>query len=482
MIRGSGVTKAFADTILLDKVDFLIGEGKKIGLVGRNGCGKTTLMKMIVGEEEVTAGFIDREGGKIAYIPQEFTFPDTAVGDYLESKLINGWDFYKVDQFAVKLNFEEFDPKQRLLTLSEGQKMKVKLIETLLADPSTILIDEPTNHLDIEGIMWFEDYVKNLSISVLMISHDRSFLNHTVDEIWEIEKLKLYRYVGDYDNYKEEKLKLIHRWDTEYKLFLKKKSHLDKLLENARKIKDAKKRGNAVHAAKRRIEREVENDKKEKYTVNKVDTITFDTTVRSGKLMLRCTNLSKSFDVGEVLKNINFELRGNDKIWLFGPNGAGKSTLIKTLIGEEMPTQGVAELGNNIELGYFSQVQTQLDFKETLLENFIRETGCYFGNAYGKLNKFLFNKEAVQKRIWQLSPGERSRFKLAVFANKNYDLLIMDEPDNHLDIETKEVLEESLRDYRGALLLVSHDRYFIESIGIEKMYNLREGAISYLSL
>lgn len=211
MIRGNGVTKAFADTILLDKVDFLIGEGKKIGLVGRNGCGKTTLMKMIVGEEELTAGFIDCEGDRVAYIPQEFDFPDILVGDYLESKLVNGWDFYKVDQFAAKLNFEDFDPKQRLLTLSEGQKMKVKLIETLLADPSTILIDEPTNHLDIEGIMWFEDYVKNLAISVLMISHDRSFLNHTVDEIWEIDKLQLFKFVGNYDFYKEEKLKLINK-------------------------------------------------------------------------------------------------------------------------------------------------------------------------------------------------------------------------------------------------------------------------------
>jgi ATPase subunit of ABC transporter with duplicated ATPase domains len=481
MLRGSAVTKAFADTILLDKVDLLVGEGNKIGLVGRNGCGKTTLLKLLVGEEEVSAGFIDRANAKLAYIPQEFSFPDRLVGEYLLAHLTDAREFYRVEQFAAKLAFTEFDPKQRLVTLSEGQKMKVKLIEALLAEPSTLLIDEPTNHLDIEGIMWFEDYVRSLTISVLMISHDRSFLNHTVDEIWEIDKLKLFRYVGDYDNYKSEKLKLINRWDTEYKLFVKNKSHLDKLLANARKIKDAKKRGNAVHAAKKRIEREVTNDPKEKYTVTNINTIEFATTVRSGKLMLRCAGLTKVYNGKEVLANVNLELRGNDKIWLFGPNGAGKSTLLKLVIGEETPTQGVAEVGPNLRVGYFSQVQTELCFTETVLESFIRETGCYFGTAYGKLNKFLFSKEAVCKRLWQLSPGERSRYKLAVFAAKTYDLLIMDEPDNHLDIETKEVLEESLREYKGALLLVSHDRYFVERIGIEKLYNLREGVLAYLN-
>ncbi|MFA5776287.1 MAG: ABC-F family ATP-binding cassette domain-containing protein [Patescibacteria group bacterium] len=480
MIRGNGVTKAFADTVLLDKVDFLVGEGKKIGLVGRNGCGKTTLLKMIVGEEELTAGSIDREGDRIAYIPQEFTFPDTAVGDYLESKLVNGWDFYiykyKVDQFAAKLNFEDFDPKQRLLTLSEGQKMKVKLIETLLADPSTILIDEPTNHLDIEGIMWFEDYVKNLAISVLMISHDRSFLNHTVDEIWEIDKLQIFKFVGNYDFYKEEKLKLINKWNQDFVLFLKRKEKLDNLLELSRKI------GKGVAAVHKRIEREVENNTKEKYTSKKIKEVDFNTDVNSGKLMLRFSDVSKLYNEKKVFDHLNFELRGREKVWLYGPNGAGKSTLIKMIVGEEKATSGEIKVGDNIKIGYFSQVQTHLNLKKSVMDEYTEQTGCYFAQAYAHLNRFLFDRDSIKKRVAQLSPGERARLAFAIFAYKDYDMLILDEPDNHLDIETKVVLEKSLRDYRGTLLLVSHDRYFIESIGIEKMYNLREGAISYLSL
>lgn len=476
MIRGNGVTKAFADTILLDKVDFLIGEGKKIGLVGRNGCGKTTLMKMIVGEEELTAGFIDCEGDRVAYIPQEFDFPDMLVGDYLESKLVNGWDFYKVDQFAAKLNFEDFDPKQRLLTLSEGQKMKVKLIETLLADPSTILIDEPTNHLDIEGIMWFEDYVKNLAISVLMISHDRSFLNHTVDEIWEIDKLQLFKFVGNYDFYKEEKLKLINKWNQDYILFLKQKEKLDNLLELARKI------GKGVGAVHKRIEREVETNTKERYTNKKIKEVDFKTDINSGKLMLRFSDVSKMYDGKKVFDHLNFELRGKEKVWLYGPNGAGKSTLIKMIVGEEKATSGEVKVGDNIKIGYFSQIQTQLNLKKSVMDEYTTQTGCYFAQAYAYLNKFLFDRDSIKKHVVQLSPGERARLAFAIFAYKDYDMLILDEPDNHLDIETKVVLEKSLRDYKGTSLLVSHDRYFIESIGIEKMYNLRDGKISYISL
>jgi ATPase subunit of ABC transporter with duplicated ATPase domains len=480
MIRGKAVTKTYLDRVLFNKADFVIGNRKKIGLVGRNGCGKTTLLKLIIGEEELTSGVIEKESEVTAYIPQEITYPDKLVGEYLEEKLGSKWEFYKVEQLVAKLKFENFDPYQELKTLSEGQKMKVKLIEVLLQEPTTLLIDEPTNHLDIQGIMWFEEYIKAFPISVLMISHDRSFLNHTVDEIWEIEKASLYKFVGNFDNYKEEKLKLIGKWDDEYKLFVKKKASLDHLLENARKIKDSKKRGDAVQAAKKRIEREVQENKKEKYKVTTIKSLSFKTEVRAGKLMARCLNASKNYGEKQILKSINFELRGNEKIWLLGPNGAGKTTLLKMIMGEEPPSGGLAEIGINVKVGYFSQKQTELDFKESLLEFFVKETNCYFGEAYGKLNRFLFDKEAVQKRIWQLSPGERSRYKLAIFANKNYDLLIMDEPDNHLDIETKEVLENSLRDYKGGLLLVSHDRYFVERIGIEKALNLDDGGLTIL--
>ena len=477
MITANNLTKTYGDRELITNVSFKIGNGRKIGLVGKNGCGKTTLFKILNGTEELSDGNLEIRNEILGYLPQEFNFPKELAGEYLEKKLDSKWDFYKIDSLASKLKFKGFDPYQPVHTMSEGQKMKLKLIESLLEDPTTLFIDEPTNHLDIEGIMWFEEYIKRLDKTVMMISHDRSFLNHTVDEIWEIDKQQIFRFVGDYDNYKEEKLKLIDKWDQEYVLFLKKKAQLETLLENVRKIKGGKKRGKAVEAAKKRIKREVEGNKKEKYTTKKVKNIEFKSDVHLSKLMIRFENISKSYGKKEVFNNLNFELRGKEKIWLYGPNGAGKSTIVKIIMGIEQPSSGILKLGENIRVGYFSQVQTNLTSENTLLEEFIEKTGIYFGEAFGYLNKFLVDKKSVQKRVWQLSPGEKARFAFAIFACKDYDLLVLDEPDNHLDIETKEVIEKSLNEFKGTLLLISHDRYFVEMIGVDKVLNLSEGEI-----
>ena len=477
MITANNLTKTYGDRELITNVSFKIGNGRKIGLVGKNGCGKTTLFKILNGTEELSDGNLEIRNEILGYLPQEFNFPKELAGEYLEKKLDSKWDFYKIDSLASKLKFKGFDPYQPVHTMSEGQKMKLKLIESLLEDPTTLFIDEPTNHLDIEGIMWFEEYIKHLDITVMMISHDRSFLNHTVDEIWEIDKQQIFRFVGDYDNYKEEKLKLIDKWDQEYILFLKKKAQLETLLENVRKIKGGKKRGKAVEAAKKRIKREVEGNKKEKYTTKKVKHIEFKSDVHLSKLMIRFEDISKSYGKKEVFNNLNFELRGKEKIWLYGPNGAGKSTIVKIIMGIEQPSSGNLKLGENIRVGYFSQVQTNLTSENILLEEFIEKTGIYFGEAFGYLNKFLFDKKSVQKRVWQLSPGEKARFAFAIFACKDYDLLVLDEPDNHLDIETKEVIEKSLNEFKGTLLLISHDRYFVEMIGVDKVLNLSDGEI-----
>lgn len=478
MITAKNLTKAYGDHTVLANLDFKIGNGRKIGLVGRNGCGKTTLFKVINGLEEITSGNLDIQGETIGYIPQEFNFPDELVGVYLEKHLEYDYEYYKVESLVKKLNFHNYDPYQELSTLSEGQKMKVKLIEVMLKEPTTLFIDEPTNHLDIEGIMWFEKYVRSIPTTVIMISHDRSFLNNTVDEIWEIENQKVIRFVGDYDNYKEQKLRLINKWDAQYTLFLQKKAQLEQLLENVRKIKDGKKRGRAVSSVKKRIDREVEQNTAFKYESKKIKDVDFDTQVHSGKLMLRFTNASKAYGTKTIFEDLNFEIRGKEKIWLFGPNGAGKSTIVKMIMNETEITKGEVKVGDNISTGYFSQVQAALDSKNTVFEEFIAKTGCYFGKAYGYLEKFLFNKDASQKRIWQLSPGERARFAFAIFAYKDYDMLILDEPDNHLDIETKEVIEKSLSEFKGTLLLVSHDRYFVESVCVEKLLNLKDGTLT----
>lgn len=478
MIIGTGVTKTFTGDSIFKNVDFKLGNNKKVALVGKNGCGKSTLFKIIVGQENIDSGSVSIQSEKIGYIPQEFNFPNDFVGAYLESKLENSWDFHKVDKLVDNLEFTNFDLYQEISTLSEGQKMKLKILETMLEEPTILLVDEPTNHLDIEGILWFESYIKKLNKTVLMISHDRQFLNNTIDEIWEIDNKQLYKFMGDYDDYKEEKLKLIGQWDEDYKAFVKKKKQLESLLEGVKKIKGGSKRGNAVRAVKKRIDREIIANKKEKYESKIMQSVDFKTGIGHAKLMIRFDKISKKYNKNTVFSDLSFDFRGGEKVWLLGPNGAGKSTMVKLMVGQETSTSGRVVVANNISIGYFAQKQTHLDYDKTLLEFFIKETGCYYGDAFGELKHFMFEKDDLQKKVGNLSPGQRARFAFAVFAYKNYDMLILDEPDNHLDIETKEVLENSLRDYKGTLLLISHDRFFVERVGVDKILNLKNGRLS----
>lgn len=477
MLSAKNVTKKFNDRTLFSNIEFKLSGKKKVGLVGRNGCGKSTLFRMITGEEETTSGNISKTGERIGYIPQEFEFPDEMVGIYLEEILVNTWEYFKIEKLAKQLQFTNFDPYQELNTLSEGQKMKVKLMELMLQEPTVLLIDEPTNHLDIEGIEWFEKYIKSLPIPVLMISHDRQFLNNVIDEIWEIEREGLIKYVGDYDNYKEEKLRLIDKWNDEYKAQERKRGQLEKLLANVRKIGDGHKRSKAISSAKSRIAR-LDKEKKSKYEKKVMRNVKMQTEVHKSKLMLRLEDISKSYGDTKVFENLNMELRGGDKVWLFGPNGAGKTTLVKIVMGIEKPDSGVVKIGENMKIGYFSQIQKRSTSKKNIMEEFIARTNCFYGAVGTYLGKFLFSeKDIKEKGLSQLSPGERARFEFAIFSYNDYDLLILDEPDNHLDIETKEVLEQSLRDYKGTILLVSHDRYFVGNSGITSVLNLKEGVL-----
>lgn len=477
MIVGTNITKRFSGEPILQEVDFKIGNGRKIGIVGRNGCGKSTLLKIISNEIQFESGKLQIQEETIAHIPQEFSYKDELVGEFTEKLLNETWETYKIELLVDQLNFQNYDPYQQIKTLSEGQKMKLKMIETLLKDPTTILIDEPTNHLDIEGIQWFEKYIKQLKLTVVMISHDREFLNNTVDEIWEIENKKILRFVGNYDNYKIEKSKLIDSWDEEYTRFLKRKEQLQTLLENSRKIK-GKRRGNAVKAAKKRIEREITSQEKEKYETKVIKQVKFDTEVTNRKLMIRFDNVGVKFGNNEVFNNLSFEIRGGDKVWLFGPNGAGKTTSVKLITKEISPTTGEIKIGENIKIGYFAQKLTHLNYDKRLQEEFLTETTCSYEKSFGYLKNFMFEKDDLIQPVKTLSPGQRARFAFAIFAYNDYDLLILDEPTNHLDIETKEVIEKSLSEYKGTLLLVSHDRYFVESVNIQRILNLRQGQLN----
>jgi len=253
------------------------------------------------------------------------------------------------------------------------------------------------------------------------------------------------------------------------------------LLENARKKSDGKSRGKAVRAAKKRITREVEGEnEKKQYTKEQMGTIDFQSSIKHPKLMLRFDSISKKYQHTNVFQDLTFSLFGGEKTWLLGPNGEGKTTILKLILGEEKPDSGEIRLGENISIGYFAQKQTFLNYEKNLLDHFIEDTSCPYEKAFGNLNRFLFNKDDLKKKVKSLSPGQRARFAFSIFAHKDYDFLILDEPTNHLDIETKEVIEESLSNFKGTLLLVSHDRFFIEKIGITKVLQLKQGNLEIL--
>lgn len=475
MIIGTGIHKQFIGTPILENISFKLGNNKKIALVGKNGCGKSTLFKIIAGELSYDSGTVVTTSETLAYIPQEFNFPNVTVKEFLDSCLENEWESYKIEIVKEQLGFINYSDNQMIETLSEGQKMKLKLTQVMLLDPSVLLIDEPTNHLDIDGILWFEEYIKNLNKTVLMISHDRQFLNNTVSEVWEIENHRLTVFVGNYDHYKEEKAKLIGKWNEEFVLFEKKKAKLQALYDRFAGTY-------GVKAVKSRIAREIEGtNEKLPYISKKIKEIDFKPGITHAKRMVQFKKMTKTYD-GErfIFNDFDFELRGGEKVWLFGPNGAGKSTLVRMILGLESPTSGEVINGENLSIGYFAQKQNQLKYDKSLLDNFLELTHCEYSEVYGALRRFSFDGDDLKLRVKDLSPGQRARFAFAIFTYHNYDMLILDEPDNHLDIETKEVIEQSLREYKGTLFLISHDRYFVESILPTSILYLKNGQISHL--
>lgn len=454
-------------------LNLLLGKNQKVALIGRNGCGKTTLFKLIMGDLEPENGSVQLLYEKVGHLPQILELPeDEMVGEFIENLIPESWEQYRALTILEKLKFENYDEFQLIGTLSEGQKMKLKLCELLLDNPTILLLDEPTNHLDINGIEHFEYFIKQFEGIVIMISHDRAFLNNTVDRVIEIENGEAHMYVGNYDDYVEGKEAWIDRNKAEVHVYEKKKQQLKKLLANARKIKDGKKRGKAVSAAKKRYEREIVQNEVTEYKEKNIRSLDLDGEVHKHKLIVKFEELSKSFGENEVLRGLELEIRGRERVWLFGPNGSGKSTLVKILMGQLKKDSGDITFGTNIRIGYFAQIHDKSINDFGLMDYFMEKTGTPYEDAFGPLEKFLFRKADFHKKIGQMSPGERARLLFAIFTYNEYEFLILDEPTNHLDIPTKELIEKALQEYKGALLLVSHDRYFVEQVGMDKVLEL----------
>ncbi|AWW35151.1 ABC transporter ATP-binding protein [Mannheimia varigena] len=506
LLNLSNAYLGFGDHPLLDHTELHIEPNERVCLVGRNGAGKSTLMKVLAGEIQLDDGKLIFEKDivvtRLEQDPprhiQETVFDYVAEGiahlsdllkqyhhisqqmltdysDELMAKLSavqaqlehnNGWQFENRIQDTLKLL--ELDPEKRLCELSGGWVRRAALARALVADPDILLLDEPTNHLDVEAITWLEELLLNFKGSIIFISHDRSFIRKIATRIVDLDRGKLVSYPSNYDKYLEEKAEDLRVEALQNELFDKKLAQEEVWIRQGIKARRTRNEGR-VRALKalreeRRNRREVQGTAK----------IQIDNTARSGKIVFEVENASYEIEGKTLLKNFTATIQRGDKIALVGANGCGKTTFIKLLLGELQPTSGSIRCGTKLEVAYFDQYRAELDLEKTVMDNVADgkqdvEVNGVKRHVLGYLQDFLFPPKRAMTPVKALSGGERNRLLLAKLLLKPNNLLILDEPTNDLDVETLELLEEMLADYQGTLLIVSHDRQFIDNT-VEECY------------
>jgi ATPase subunit of ABC transporter with duplicated ATPase domains len=479
MIRANNLTITYTEQIFKD-ISFVLGNKEKVGLVGLNGSGKTTLLKILKGLEIPDKGAVELQNERISYLPQEYLFnEDEMVGIFLEGLLEDPkTEMYKVQRILAKLSFE-IDLYQEIKTLSPGQKMKLYLTKLLMEEPTILLLDEPTNHLDINGILELERFIKSFNGICIIISHDREFLNNTIDTVFEIDEKTLHIYPGNYDDYLVQKQEYLIKRETTYLLQEQRRAKIENLMETARKTTFGKKLSKKLSAARHRMEREVTSIEIDNYKEQRIKDLELKGYMHNSKAALKIKDLSFSYNSNKpLLSHTDFNIYGKERVWFYGPNGIGKTTVVKLILNQLVPDTGTTEIGSGLRYTYFSQDQSHLDMNDTVENYFLQHTGASYSSSFGMLERFLFPKELRTTRISRLSPGQRARLSFAVFSMKEYDFLILDEPTNHLDIRSKEVIEDALREFKGAILLISHDRYFVESVGYDRQVTIKDGKLA----
>ena len=452
------IEKIFGDKVIFDDASLGIQQGDKIGIIGINGTGKSTLLRIIAGEEEPDRGEVIRQNGlKILYLPQNPEFPreGTLASYVLKGDPQTDW---QVESYLNILGITDLEAP--FATLSGGQKRKAALARALSQDFDVLLLDEPTNHLDMEMTGWLEEYLRNMRKTLLMVTHDRYFLDRTVNKILEISRGSLYEYEADYSGFLELKAQ---REEMELASERKRQSILRIETQWAR-------RGFRARSTKQRARLErLEELKKGKAPLKDQNVELESQTVRMGKKTIELSHISKSYGDKVLIRDFSYIFLKNQKVGFIGKNGCGKSTLMKIIAGLVAPDSGTLEKGETVRIGYFAQEEPKMDPSQRVID-YVKDMGEYFRTGEGRisasqmLERFLFTPDMQYSPIGKLSGGEKRRLYLLGVLAGEINVLIMDEAGNNLDIPTMTILEEYLLSFQGIVITVSHDRYFLDNV------------------
>ena len=520
ILQANKIERSFAGEVLFDNINLQVDERDRIALVGKNGAGKSTLLKILVGEEEPTSGEINKKKDiSLSYLAQDSRFEsentiydemlyvfddlrrtekqlrqmelemgeksgedlDKLMSDYdrLSENFRQAGGFtYEADIRAI-LNGFKFDEsmwQMKIAELSGGQNTRLALAKMLLEKPNLLVLDEPTNHLDIETIAWLENYLVNYSGALIIVSHDRYFLDKVATITLDLTKHSLDRYVGNYSRFvelKEQKLA------TEAKNYEKQQKEIAALEDFVNRNLVRASTTKRAQSRRKQLEKMERLDKPE--AGKKSANMTFQSEKTSGNVVLTVENAAIGYD-GEILSEpINLDLRKMNAVAIVGPNGIGKSTFIKSIVDQIPFIKGEKRFGANVEVGYYDQTQSKLTPSNTVLDELWNDFKLTPEvEIRNRLGAFLFSGDDVKKSVGMLSGGEKARLLLAKLSMENNNFLILDEPTNHLDIDSKEVLENALIDFDGTLLFVSHDRYFINRVATHVLELSENGSTLYL--
>ena len=520
ILQANKIERSFAGEVLFDNINLQVDERDRIALVGKNGAGKSTLLKILVGEEEPTSGEINKKKDiSLSYLAQDSRFESENTiydeilhvfddlrqtekqlrqmelemgeksGEDLDKLMLDydrlsenfrqaGGFTYEADIRAI-LNGFKFDEsmwQMKIAELSGGQNTRLALAKMLLEKPNLLVLDEPTNHLDIETIAWLENYLVNYSGALIIVSHDRYFLDKVATITLDLTKHSLDRYVGNYSRFVELKERKLA---TEAKNYEKQQKEIAALEDFVNRNLVRASTTKRAQSRRKQLEKMERLDKPE--AGKKAANMTFQSEKTSGNVVLTVENAAIGYD-GEVLSQpINLDLRKMNAVAIVGPNGIGKSTFIKSIVDHIPFIKGEKRFGANVEVGYYDQTQSKLTPSNTVLDELWNDFKLTPEvEIRNRLGAFLFSGDDVKKSVGMLSGGEKARLLLAKLSMENNNFLILDEPTNHLDIDSKEVLENALIDFDGTLLFVSHDRYFINRVATHVLELSENGSTLYL--